>query len=81
MSKEDVDSVIDGVWEVGDDGYIYTDTGVLPQVLDDTTANDIVDDIKSGAKSWTSAISSITDSYPENPAMPEDTLTLPELRQ
>lgn len=81
MSKEDVDSVIDGVWEVGDDGYIYTDTGVLPQVLDDTTANDIVDDIKSGAKSWTSAISSITDSYPENPAMPEDTLTLPELDQ
>ena len=75
------DDIIDDTFVVGDDGYITTTDGVLPQVLDDTTIGDLVDDVKTGQKSWASAIGSITDSYPENPAMPEDTLTLPELDQ
>ena len=71
--------ILDDTFVVGDDGLIYTSDGILPQVLDDTTTGDLIDDVKTGAKSWASAISTITDSYPENPAMPEDTLTLPEL--
>lgn len=80
ISKGTYEDIIDDTF-VNTDGYITTTDGVLPQVLDDTTIGDLVDDIKTGQKSWASSIGSITDSYPENPAMPEDTLTLPELDQ
>ena len=80
ITKSAYENIIDDTF-VNSDGYITTTDGVLPQVLDDTTIGDLVDDVKTGQKSWASAIGSITDSYPENPAMPEDTMTLPELDQ
>lgn len=79
VSSNVYDNTLDNSFIVGDNGLITTNEGVLPQVLDDSTQTQLIDDITAGDATWISIISSIDDSYPENPAIPDQALTLPEL--